>query len=395
MAAVPLGPALVAGAILLLPIAATLWIRWIVFHSPQIGKAIWALYRGFGSFIVVSAVYCWWVMWDLRGHSIAPIFPDASSFDETLFFWVPPILSLGSFLVLCYAADRTLLQLRWTTADLLRRAWWRLFNFPIPLLMVAAGFDAIFRRKAGGVGWLLAAGIVATIGRIFSRRAEGMKFTTLKSGEIRNRSLRMATRMGVTLRRVFVVPAGKGHLTNAYGMSNAIGLTDNLGKYLTKGQVDYVIAHELAHVKLKHARKHLVMVVTIFSTLAILSFRFFQLSSRFRPLLQFAVIFGPILAIAYCTRRFEYSADAAATEFTGDPETAIRALVNLHQGYDLPIQRNALSELFMSHPSLARRLQAIASLGNISADRFADILRDEGLSEPHPTEADLRLRSTL
>ena len=83
---------------------------------------------------------------------------------------------------------------------------------------------------------------------MFLRRAEGLKFNTLKSGELRNRALNIARRMGVALSRVYVVPAGRGHLTNAYGMSHAIGLTDNLGKYLTKAETEFVIAHEVAHV---------------------------------------------------------------------------------------------------------------------------------------------------
>jgi hypothetical protein len=60
---------------------------------------------------------------------------------------------------------------------------------------------------------------------------------TLKSGELRNRVLLLAKEIGITLQRVFIVPSRKGHLTNAFGMSSAIGLTDNLGKYLTKEQV--------------------------------------------------------------------------------------------------------------------------------------------------------------
>jgi Zn-dependent protease with chaperone function len=71
---------------------------------------------------------------------------------------------------------------------------------------------------------------------------------------------------------VHVVPAGKGHLTNAYGISNAIALTDSLGKYLTKPQIDYVIAHELAHVKLNHGRKQLRLWVTVFSIVALFLF---------------------------------------------------------------------------------------------------------------------------
>ena len=144
----------------------------------------------------------------------------------------------------------------------------------------------------------------------------------------------MAHQMGVTVGRVYIVPAGKGHLTNAYGMSNAIGLTDNLGKYLTKAQVDYVIAHELAHVRLKHGRRYLLLVLAIFSTLTLALFGFSQRAQFFRPLVQLAVIFGPLVTIYYFSRRFEYAADVTAVDFTRDPETAVRALVNLHKIHD-------------------------------------------------------------
>jgi Zn-dependent protease with chaperone function len=121
-------------------------------------------------------------------------------------------------------------------------------SFVLPLLLLAAGFDAFLDKRLGGIAWFFAAGVVSRIGTVFLRRAEGLKFNTLKSGELRNRALNIARRMGVALSRVYVVPAGRGHLTNAYGMSHAIGLTDNLGKYLTKAETEFVIAHEVAHV---------------------------------------------------------------------------------------------------------------------------------------------------
>jgi len=69
-------------------------------------------------------------------------------------------------------------------------------SFVIPLLMVAAGFEFILDRNLGGLAWLLAAGVVSKIGTGFLRRAEGLKFNTLKSGEYRNRALRVARGMG-------------------------------------------------------------------------------------------------------------------------------------------------------------------------------------------------------
>jgi Zn-dependent protease with chaperone function len=190
----------------------------------------------------------------------------------------------------------------------------------------------------------------------------------------------MASQMGVTLGRVYIVPAGKGRLTNAYGMSNAIGLTDNLGKCLTKAQVDYVIAHELTHVNLKHGRKHLILVFAIFSFLTLALFGFSKHALFFRPVVQLAVIIGPLLAIYYLSRRFEYAADRAAVDFTGEPETAVRALGNLHKIHDVP-SYDRFTELFMTHPALVSRVHAIADASQMPANRLTDILDDVGLAE--------------
>jgi len=46
---------------------------------------------------------------------------------------------------------------------------------------------------------------------------------------------------------------------------------------------------------------------------------------------------------------------------------------------EVPAQRDRLSELFMSHPSLARRAAAIAKVGRIPAERLERILSDEGV----------------
>jgi Zn-dependent protease with chaperone function len=298
---------------------------------------------------------------------------------ETLLFWAPPTVSLGIFLLLCYTFDQNIFRLKWTRTNAVRQAWWRLVSFVIPLLLVAGGFDTILNRKIRGIAWLLAAGVVSKVGTGFLRRAQGIKFNKLKSGELRNRALSMASRMGVTLDSVYVVPAGKGHLTNAYGMSNAIALTDNLGKYLTKTQLEFVMAHELAHVKLKHVRKYYLLAYSVFSITALLLFSFPQRTLALRPLLQFVAMIGPLVALYYCSRRFEYSADGEAVDFTGDPETAIWALANLRQSTELPAAYGRLTELFATHPTLAHRAHAIANDGRIPADRLTDILKEAGI----------------
>ena len=377
-------PLFFPGAILLLPIVLTLFFQTISLQGQGLrNKTIWAAYRAFDPFIATITVASWWILWDLHsrsdlisviGHSRPGAFETSSG--ATSLFWVPPIISLGIFSLLCNTADKTILRLKWSSTDTFRQVCWKLVSFAIPLLMVAAGFSTILNGKLKGIGWLFAAGVVSKVGTGFLRRAEGLRFNALKSGETRNRALSLASRMRVTLSRVYVVPAGKGHLTNAYGTSNAIALTDNLGKYLTKIEKDYVIAHELAHVKLKHGRKELLLIFVIFSTMTLLVFLLRQQTGPFRPLLQLVAMFGPLVALYYCSRRFEYSADREAIDFTGDPETAIRALANLHHLRELPAAHDRFTELFMTHPTFTRRVQVIANDGHVPADRVSDILQE-------------------
>jgi Zn-dependent protease with chaperone function len=380
-----ISPLLVPATFLLLPIVTTLCIRWAVLQSHEARqKTVWAAYRSFGRFILATTVAGWWVIGGMHERSgldsmIIARWPGAikTSVGETLLFWVPPTVSLGIFLLLCNTVDQDIFRLKWTITNAFRQAWWRLVSFVIPLLLVAAGFDSILHRKFRGIAWLLAAGVVSKVGTGFLRRAQGMKFNKLKSGELRNRALSMASRMGVKLDRVYVVPAGKAHLTNAYGMSNAIALTDNLGKYLTKTQLEFVMAHELAHVKLNHVRKYFLLVLAFFSITALLLFSFPQLPLR--PLLQLVAIIGPLVALYYSSRRFEYSADGEAVDFTGDPETAIWALVNLRQSSELPAAFDRFTELFATHPTLEHRVHAIANDGSIPADRLRDLLKEAGI----------------
>lgn len=364
---------LVLGAVLLLPTAATLWFRWAALRAEEARqRAIWAGFRRFGRFILTAIVSIWWALWDLAGKSLSSV--------ESWRFWLPPAVSLGIFLLLCSEVDRTVLRLKWTTTDSVRQAWWRLVSFVIPLLMLAAGFELILGREIRGIAWLLAAGVVSKIGTGFLRRAEGLKFNTLKSGEYRNRALRVARGMDVTLHRVFVVPAGKGHLTNAYGMSNAIALTDSLGQHLNDRQMDFVVAHEVAHVKLKHGRKHLLLVVAIFTVTALSLFLLPMQTKTLHPLFQLLAIFGPLIALYYCSRRFEYSADREAIEFTDAPEIAVQALAKLHHSRELPAASDLFTELFTTHPTFAHRVGAIVNRGQIPAERLPPLLEEAGMT---------------
>ncbi len=377
---------IVSATLLVLPLALALWFRRAAQRRTEEQRAtVWLGYRRLSRFVMAATVAAWWAIWDLnRFADLLPGFvPRLSvwlgpSSIETLLFWIPPIVSIGAFLVLAYFSDAALLKLKWTLTDNLRLVWWRLTNFVVPLLMIATGFDDIFHGELWGCAWIGVAGIIATIGTIYLRKAEGMKLHEIKASETRNRALAMARRMGVELRRIYVVPAGRGHLTNAFGGMRCIGLTDNLGKCFNRQQIDFVIAHELIHVQQKHGSKNRLQAIATFALITLVIFSFRQDLLPLRPLLDLFIIFVPLATFYFFSRRYEYEADRKAIDFTGDPETGIRALARLYRNGAAPTRCGRFTEMFQTHPALRPRAKAIGRAGEIQAGRIAEILRQEG-----------------
>ena len=291
------------------------------------------------------------------------------------FFWLP-IVVVGLIHSTCYSLDRTMLERRWTIIDLLRLACWRTVSPTVALLCVAEGFEEIYRLQLTGALWLVAAAILALLGTIRLRIAEGMKFQEVKSGAAYKRAFVIAKNMGANLKRVYVVPAGRGHLTNAFGMRHGIALTDNYGKFLGGTELDFIIGHELGHVMEQHASSKLVTVPCFYICAACVCLFASRTSATLRPFVDFSLILGPVLAFYYWSRRHEYAADRAAVEFTRDPETGIRALASLYRVTQAPTDSNGLTELFMTHPSFRHRAQAIALVGKMPHEHLDCLVRD-------------------
>ena len=85
------------------------------------------------------------------------------------------------------------------------------------------------------------------------------------------------------------------------------------------------------------------------------------------------------MVIYSVSRYFEYSCDRQTIEFTNDPESGLHSLVNLYRMTGSPVTCSRIVELFMTHPSLTRRLDAIARAARITAGRAAELLREESL----------------
>jgi len=356
-------------AILLLPLV-SMFLRHVSLRGDDPDRATgWLRHRRSNHVVLLVTLVAWCALWELPFVAASP----------QALFWILPVLSTTILEGASRCADRAILARTWTTADILRLACWNTVAPPIAILMLAAGFHAIFDGIWVGSFWLIGAGVTAVVGPIQVQSAQGIKLRRVKSGTLYNRAFRLARKVGVDLDRVSVVPPGRGHLTNAFGMWRGIALTDNFGEYLSGPQLDFVIGHELAHVKGKHTRKEFSVILLLVVVLVLLSSRLPLMAAAFRPICMLIVLFVPLLAIYCLSRYFEYSCDREAIGFTNDPESGLHALVNLYRMTGAPVNCGRLVELFMTHPSLSNRLEALTRAGDIPVSRVSAILIEEGL----------------
>lgn len=355
-------------AILLLPLVSML-LRCISLRGDGPGRSTaWLRHRRSNYVVLLFTLAAWCALWEI------PLVGDLPH----LLFWILPILRTGLLEVATRCCDRAILRRTWTLTDILRLACWGTVAPPVALLMVAASFREILEGVWVGVFWLLGAAIAAVVGPIQLRLAQGIKLRRVKSGTLYNRAFRLARKVGVSLDRVYVVPPGRGHLTNAFGLWRGIALTDNFGEYLSGPQLDFVIGHELGHVKGRHTRKKFSVVLLVFVALILLASGV-SVTAIFRPIFVLLALVVPLLAINAISRYFEYECDREAVEFTDDPEAGLHALANLYRMTGSPVTCNRIVELFMTHPSLTNRLEAITRAAEIPVSLVSAVLIEEGL----------------
>jgi Zn-dependent protease with chaperone function len=330
-------------------------------------------------------------MWDFQAQRtlFTALAPRLGSIDlavaKLFALWLPPLVTIAIVNLISYEHDRVILKCRWTTIDLLRLTWWSTVSPFVALLFVVSAFEAIYDKERWGVLWFVPAALTGFVGAALLRVAQGMKLRRVKSGELYKRAFVLAKGMATPLERVYVVPAGRGHLTNAYGLSRSIAVTDNYGKFLKGPQLDFVIGHELAHVKGRHGRKNLLITGAVYAGAVVVCFSLPTAFLPYRPMLDVFVLLSPILTYYFFSRRFEYEADATSVGFTHDSEAAIRALSNLHRLTQVPINCDWLSELFLTHPAFTRRALAIAELSRMPAERTSEIIQEARLWRADPT----------
>jgi Zn-dependent protease with chaperone function len=145
-------------------------------------------------------------------------------------------------------------------------------------------------------------------------------------------------------------------------------MTDICVHRIKGAQRESFIGHELSHIKLRHGVKKLRTIAGAYLTVVALSFVLPHISLVGQILLKPSLILIPLLVFYYVSRRFEFAADRASVEFTGEPESAIRALTALYYYSGVPPRRGSFQDLFHTHPSLEKRIDAIARDGEVPVE---------------------------
>src|SRR2546430_10378795 len=289
--------------------------------------------------------------------------------------WCTPVAFWIACLVLSKPVQEKLRRVSWTQRELALQA---LYSFCAAFVPLAMWIGALLSVTSGAYRTAL----LLVVGALFVKllaagklaKLLGMQPQALTSGDLRDVAFAVAGRLGVKLQQIYLIPSGKGRMANAFARTgNTIAFTDYLLSQMTKREVNFVIAHELTHLQKKHANKlaSILAGVAVGLGFAVASLgSFLQFPTFF--IYSFTVLASTVITYTF-TRRFEYEADAGAVAATGDPQAAICALFKLAELNLHPLQWSKWSEKWVTHPSMMRRVKAIATRAQIPEVSIPDI----------------------
>jgi Zn-dependent protease with chaperone function len=267
------------------------------------------------------------------------------------------------------------------------------FAIFLPLLFLLAGIVALIGGEtAFGFGYLAASYISREIAKPLQQKTEGVTAYALVVKSLRDRVFEIASRAGVTLTEVYVLPVDKDKSANAFATTkNTVLLNEYLLRRLSRREVDAVVAHEIGHLRLNHPRMlsicfyigFLIPVILPFflriamTYLSSISIKFFYLSAYLEKSdVLFPISIGiSTLAFLVLSRRFEYSADAFSVTVTGDAEAMITALIRLSRLSLLPMDWGKFDENLLTHPSTMNRIKSLAGKYGVSPERLSELIQ--------------------
>ncbi len=179
----------------------------------------------------------------------------------------------------------------------------------------------------------------------------------------------IAERAGIVPPAVYRIGAPDARFTNAFAFPSvrqpAIGLGNTLIELLEPDETAAIYAHELAHIEHFSPRRvrrwqivnRLLIVLAV--GLPFLAQAYAPALLRWVSIVWPIVVIGALLTRARTRQREEHESDLRAAALCGDREAVVRGLIKVHLHGFLPRRWPVDFERNASHPSLARRIQAL------------------------------------
>ena len=370
--------------VLAVPVLFVYWLGRKALSAPDEDKAaVWFSYMRYLQWSLTGALIAWWIA--SESNHLVPLLKFLSTgrlaaawnlpVAAILVDWIPPCLVWILCFALSHPVQERLRGLKWTRRELILQGLYSVCAALIPLAMFLTGLQTLGSSNLQkGLLWFVGAIFVRLVASSALQRLMGTLPQSLTTGDLRDHAFGMAQRLGVKLQQVYVIPAGKGQTANAFARTgNTISFTDFLLQRMSRPEVNYVLGHELTHLRLKHPEKTgAARLASMFGAFLVVGMAApLGLES---PVLRYGIILAVVtLFPLFWSRRFEYAADAGAVELTGDPRSAISALLKLASLNMMPLHWSRWSEKWLTHPSSLRRAQAIARKAGIPIEQIQEI----------------------
>jgi Zn-dependent protease with chaperone function len=296
-------------------------------------------------------------------------------------FSFPPLLATASCLM---ALAPQLLPERSSCEDLARLLKRNLAGNAVtfvPLGIFLVGMGSFEDDWRVGVGSVLGAYVAYKAIGWWAWRWSFADVRAVETGELLDRITAIAHKAGVQLKRVYLLRNRLSHEANAFALSGQrVMLTESLMQALTKREVDAVMAHEVGHLKGKHVGTHNTIFWVFF--LAGGPLIGYVVARAHLPTWILSLPIVPLAAtfvMAYVSQRHEFTADAHAAALTGDPEAKIAALARIAKLTRSPLDWGGIQGSILTHPSMRKRVLAIAQRSGVPEERALALLDNPDL----------------
>ena len=297
--------------------------------------------------------------------------------------WLLPLFLAGQ-MAAAYPLRKTLYQETWSLFGY--------FSFFLRLLLAGFGFWILLASlpaltaMAGSYGWMAASALAALLLAWSTWSSDVFRLLLrakpIDDPQIVSRFTELCRACGLPPVRLDRIDLNGGVFANAAALPSAskprVVVSETLLARLEPDETVAILAHELAH--LEYYNRHRLRVHNLITwTLVALSAFVVPALRSFYPeaIDSVAYTFPVVVLVAVIVRaqhrqKHETASDLRAAALTGDPEALVRALSKLHAFARLPRRWDTEFERNATHPSLARRVQAIRAAAGASPASLAE-----------------------